>query len=84
MIKKNRKVNTLIKEVKLKNEFQRAGIKRVNKEAIKYFVESVEKNVCKNINDLSRELIIKGKKTLEKKDIKEYFKKLKEENSWEV
>jgi histone H3/H4 len=86
MVKSNRKANVLIKKLKLKNEFRNAGIRRVNKEAIKYFEKLLEEGIRKNINSLSRELVIKGKKTLEKKDIKDFFEKLEKEKEslWEI
>ncbi len=86
MEKIKRKTNSLIKDVGLKKELQKVGISRVNKLALKYLEKFFVKIMRRKLNLLSRELVVKGKKTLEKGDVKTLFgmQKEKKEEIWEI
>lgn len=79
------KNNTLIKEQNLMKELHKKGIKRINKRALKSLIKNFEGEILKIIDIVVKELTVKGKKTLEEKDVKEIFEKLKEkEERWEI
>ena len=84
-MKKNNKIDNILIRGKLLLELKKAGVKRVNKDALMMLDAYVKENLNKLINILAEELIIKGKKTLKKEDITELIKKMKkEENYWEI
>lgn len=85
MTKKKKNNNALIKLRGLINELHKRKIERVNKRALKCLIKNFEKDIARVIDIISRELTLRGKKTLEVRDIKEIFEKLKEkEEAWEI
>ena len=84
MIKNQLKDNALIKHSSLKKELHRADIKRVNRSALEYLEKILQQEILMTIEGLSRELTIKGKATLEKKDIKDFLSKQKKSEDWEA
>ena len=60
------------------------GINRVNKGALSEIEAYFLKELRSILPVLKEELIIKGKKTLEKKDIKDALNRLNEKGSWEI
>ena len=84
-MKKNNKIDNILIRGKLLLELKKAGVKRVNKDALMMLDAYVKENLNKLINILAEELTIKGKKTLKKEDIAELIKKVKKEESyWEI
>ena len=84
MKKSSKKINKLIKRKNLILEIKNFGIKRVNSEAIFLLEDYLNEDLKKLLSLLEEELKIKGKKTLEKKDIMEIVEKINEEDSFEV
>lgn len=71
MQKNKKKDNSLIKHIHLKKEIYKTGIKRINKKTLEYLEKILKEIIKDKLTKLSRHLIIKGKKTLEKEDIKD-------------
>lgn len=85
MRKNNKKDNTLIKRKRLVLILKEKGVKRVNVNALVFLERHIEKEIEIIAELLNEEIIIKGKKTLEKEDVRSVLEKLrKEEASWEI
>lgn len=82
MIKRYKKANTLIKRKKLVWMLKEAGIKRVNKEAISALENYLIKELNNLIGILKEEIIIRGRRTLEKEDIQKLS--IRKDDGWET
>ncbi|MEK6823425.1 MAG: hypothetical protein AABY06_00160 [Nanoarchaeota archaeon] len=70
-MKNNKKiVNSLIKRNHLIKILKNAGIKRFNKEALKKLEKELENDAKRYATALARKLLIEGRKTLTKKEIR--------------
>lgn len=84
-MKKNKeKDNLLIKRKNLLLEIKKFDIKRVSPDTILLFDRYFKKELNIILSLIEEELKIKGKKTLEKNDVNNVLKKLKEEEYWET
>jgi len=83
MKNKFKKDNTLLKRNNLLFALKKRGIKRVSPTSLFILEDILEKNLLKAINLLKEEMIINGRKTLKKEDIKSVFEK-KKPNFWEI
>ncbi len=82
MIKRQKKVNALIKRRGLVLKLKEAGIKRAGKEAISVLENYLVGELNGIIGVLKEEMIVKGRKTLMKEDIQKL--KIKNEETWEI
>ena len=80
MTKGKEKIGSLIKRKKLLTELKNQNIKRINKQAVKEIEKFIGDQIGIIIKVAREILTIKGKKTLEKEEIIEAVKKLKEKN----
>ena len=84
MVKKQKKVNTLIKRKVLDLKIREGGITRVSPGAFlvleKYFSDELEKI----INSLAEQVVVQGRKTLKGEDVKKVLSKMKEEEDMEL
>ena len=83
MEKTKKKNNTLIKRKNLILRIKKAGIKRVSPDAVCLLEKDLEKNLSSIIEKIKEEMIIQGRKTLKKHDVKKVFSKTKDEY-WEI
>lgn len=74
MDKKKREINTLIKRKNLIKLLNSAGIKRIAPQALIFLENKFKKDILDFCLILKQELEVSGKKTLEKKDIKNLMK----------
>jgi histone H3/H4 len=84
MKKSNKLNNVLIKRKNIVLLLNKNGIKRINKEALDFFEIIFRDEALRIAGSLKEELLIKGKKTLEKKDIEEVISRLKKQESFEM
>ncbi len=84
MVKINKKDNALIKRINLISEMKRNGIGRVNPEAILFLEEYIGKSVLNLLPAFKEEMVVHGRKTLKKEDIKSVLEKVKEKGEWEI
>jgi len=77
--------NALIKEKGLAGQLHHEGIARVNKEALSHLAARLRDQIAHIAEVLAREIAIKGKKTLEIRDIDKALAKMGEkEEYWEI
>lgn len=67
--------NTLIKKKSLIKMLRKKEIKRISPEALKEIENRINEEINKLAEILKQKMIIKGKKTLSKEDIKEVINK---------
>lgn len=82
MEKKIKKANMLIKKKNLIIEMKKLGIKRVSMDSILPLEKYFKEKLSNLISALKEEMIINGRKTLKKEDIKKILEK--EEEFWEI
>ena len=82
------KINSLIKRKNLIFELRKAGIFGVNPEAIKEIENLIERDLIDLVEKLKQEMIIKGRKILQKEDIKSVLEKSNSRkkiySNWEI
>ncbi|MBI2630004.1 NFYB/HAP3 family transcription factor subunit [Candidatus Pacearchaeota archaeon] len=78
MIKSKQKDNTLIKINKLSSEMKNAGITRVSDDSLYFIDQFIWEKIKKIIPSLKQEMIIHGRKTLKKEDVKSVLELKKE------
>lgn len=84
-MKKNKKyANGLIKRKNLRLLLVQNGIKRVNEEALEAIESALENALSNLFNALKEEIVIRGKKTLEKEDVSNVLEKIRKEEFWEI
>jgi len=72
--------NSLIKRKNLANIFNNLGIKRISPKAYTEFEKQINLEVTEISKVLAQKIIIKGKRTLEGKDVDEAFSERKGKN----
>ena len=79
MEKIGKRDNALIKRKNLILKIRGAGIKRISPGAVLLIEKGLEKNLNNIIGMLKEKIIIKGRKTVKKQDVKECLSESKEE-----
>jgi len=79
-MKKNIKSDNILKRKKLVTEMKKFGLNRISKNSLNILDKHVVDELKIIFKSLKEELIVNGKKTLEKKDVE---KVLKEKNKME-
>jgi histone H3/H4 len=78
------KANTLIKRKKLKQILKTSGIKRINKRAINFIENLINRNLINAVQSAKQNMEIHGRKTLRTIDIKEAFRLKNKEENFEI
>ena len=78
------KANTLIKRKKLKQILKTSGIKRINKRAINFIENLINRNLINAVQYAKQNMEIHGRKTLRTIDIKEAFRLKNKEENFEI
>ena len=81
-MKKNIKTDNILKRKKLVAEMKKFGLNRINKNSLDVLDEYVVDELKTIFKLLKEELIVNGKKTLEKRDVEKVLKK--EEKEFEI
>lgn len=85
MSKNKESINTLIKKNQLIKILKKGGIKRFQKEALKVLEQKIIDELKKDSKLMVRKLMLEGRKTLTKGDVKSITEaKSKEEEEFEI
>lgn len=83
-MKKNKKKDNILIKRKIVEEMKKFGIKRVNASSLKFLDEYILNELKRLFRNLKEELVVKGKKTLNKEDIEMVLQTMKEEEGFEI
>jgi len=83
-MRKSDKIDNILIKRKLIDELRKNGINRINRDSLISLNEYVLNDLRRVFKVLREELIIRGKKTLEKKDVEDVLDRINNKESSEI